>query len=406
MDKKCKLPAQNFVFQRLGVAGLFILMPSVALADAAAIEFGPLQLTPLVSAEVYHDDNFLRSSDQAISSLVTKLSPQVALQMDSAQTQLLANYRLDDFAYSASSSDDATDHVIDANLAHEFNARNRIELSLYYFDGHEERGKGLSQGSLASDVEVIEYTQDNLRVSYELGGLGANGRLALAFEQQDYEYQNERGLTRVRDREQENLTATFYWNLTAKLELLAEMRDTANNYDYFNPESTLGTLDSEQTDYYLGAQWQATAKTSGALRVGRYDRNYDSSARQDSSGSSWEAWVEWQPVQRATVTLRSGRASRESTGVGNFIDAEDHSFNWRHQLSGRDSFTLELAAGKDSYEGSDREDDRSTFALSYERELQRWLTVAVGYRYGERDSSVDSNDYEQNIGFVRLSLSL
>ena len=75
-------------------------------------------------------------------------------------------------------------------------------------------------------------------------------------------------------------------------------------------------------------------------------------------------------------------------------------------MSGRDSFTLNFAAGTDSYEGSEREDDRNTFSLSYERELNRWLKLAVGYRYGERDSSSDSNDYEQNIGFVRVNISL
>ena len=382
------------------------LLPSCALAEPASIKAGPLELTPQVALETYHDDNFLRSSDAAISSMVTKVSPQVEAMLSSNSTTLSAKYAVDDFAYSASSSDDATDHVVDLSLGHEFYARNRVSVSAYYFDGHEERGKGLSQGSIASDIDVIEYTQDNLQIGYELGGLGANGRLALSFEQQNYEYQNERSLTRVRDREQQNLTATFYWDLGSKLELLAELRNTDNEYDYFNPESDLGTLDSEQTDYYLGAEWQATAKTTGAFRVGRYDRSYDSSARQDSSGNSWDAWVEWKPLERATVTLRTGRASRESTSVGNFIDAQDHSVNWVHQLSGRDSFTLNFAAGTDSYEGSEREEDRNTFSLSYERELNRWLKLAVGYRYGERDSSSDSNDYEQNIGFVRVNISL
>jgi hypothetical protein len=44
--------------------------------------------------------------------------------------------------------------------------------------------------------------------------------------------------------------------------------------------------------------------------------------------------------------------------------------------------------------------------LSYKYEARRWLDLGVGYRREDRDSTIAQFDYDLNVYFVEVELSL
>ena len=59
--------------------------------------------------------------------------------------------------------------------------------------------------------------------------------------------------------------------------------------DYTNELPGSVTLDSEEWRLYTGATWDATAKTTGSVRVGYLTKDFTASDYQDYSSIGWEA---------------------------------------------------------------------------------------------------------------------
>jgi hypothetical protein len=54
-------------------------------------------------------------------------------------------------------------------------------------------------------------------------------------------------------------------------------------------DSALSTEDNTERRYYLGYTWDATAATTGVVKIGRMTKDFDAAGRAGYSGSSWEA---------------------------------------------------------------------------------------------------------------------
>jgi uncharacterized protein (PEP-CTERM system associated) len=147
------------------------------------------------------------------------------------------------------------------------------------------------------------------------------------------------------------------------------------------------------------------------VRVGAYDREYDSSGRDDEDGFHWEVDIEYKPRTYSSILLHTRRVSEETNGLGSFIDTNEYGVSWEHKWSLRSWTKLGMSVAEDDYVGSDRTDDRYRIEASYTREFRRWLDLSAGYRYENRDSDTREQDYlgldySQNLYFLTATLSL
>jgi hypothetical protein len=393
------LPRTSLIF--VGV-GLSVCAHAL---EPAHIQMGPLNLTPTLATEVSHWDNLFRD-DSERDTWRTELAPALQAWMQNGSNTYSVKYELTDYRYASSHDDDFTDHTLNLDIHHEFNARNELNIFGEWYDGHEQRGTGLSEGIGELFDEPIEYDSASLGGNYTYGGTTSRGRLRLSAETVTYDYQNFEALTAFRDRDRDTYSATLFWQVAPRTDVLLETRYIDNQYDKVNPADPGGSLDSEEWNYFLGLAWEVTARTSGSLRLGLYDREYDSGQRGSSDGFTWQADVTWRPKTYSIWELESRRFSRETTGLGDFIDTEQHSLNWNYDWTGRSSTQVYLLYASDEFSGSDRDDDRLNLELSYKYEARRWLDLGVGYRREDRDSTIAQFDYDLNVYFVEVELSL
>ena len=372
---------------------------------------GPVYIAPTLKVSARYVDNLFRLDNDEKNTWVTEYTPKLLTWLQDGTNTYSLSYQLEDSHYASSHDDDFTDHRANLDMHHEFNIRNVVNVSGEYYDGHEERGTGLSEGEISQIIdEPVEYESTRFGGDYTYGNRLSRGRLELAARTVSYEYKNFRNFTRFRDRDADTYSATFFWKIGSRTDALLEARAINNDYDRDDSLNPAGSLDSDEMHYLLGLTWDATARTTGSVKMGAYDREYDSSGRSDDDGFQWEVDVTWKPRTYSSINLITRRVSQETNGLGDFIDTSEYAVAWDHNWTLRSKTRVSFLFGDDDYSGTGRSDDRFKLEAGFSHEMRRWLDLGFGYRFEKRDSNArlldESLDYTQNMFFVEAKLSL
>lgn len=156
----------------------------------------------------------------------------------------------------------------------------------------------------------------------------------------------------------------------------------------------------------VGVEWEATAKTSGLIRIGELDKEFDSSARTDDDLNIWEVGLTWSPRTYSHFILNASKEPQESNGTGSFIESQNTTLTWMHSWSEQMTSMVTIGDGEDEYSQSLREDDRQSIAVSVSYDLRRWATLSANYSYTERESNNPLFDFEKNVVTVSVDMSL
>ena len=375
--------------------------------EPANLELGPVYFTPTLDLEEFYTDNLWLTDTDEKDTWATVVTPRIEAWMQNGPSEYSLSFELEDSTYHSSGDDDYTDYTTKLDIHQEFTAKNVVNLFAEYYDGHEERGTGFIEGGLSLITDKpVEFTQTTFGGDYTYGSLEGQGRVKLAAQSDKYDYQNYREFTKFYDRTEDTLAGTFYWKVAPRTDALVEARYINNDYDQRDPSDPFGSLTSDEMNYLVGFEWQATGKTSGHAKVGMYDREYDSSARKDEDGFLWEVGVLWEPRSYSRFNLDTRRYYQETTGLGNAINTEEVVLGWNHDWSKRSSTGLILGAMAEDYEGSARNDDTYKVEARYDYAFRRWMDIGGGYRYEDNDSNESFYSYKENVFFVEAKLSL
>ena len=384
--------------------GMACVCSSSFAQEEVGIDLGAFELVPTLSTTIGFNDNVTRSNDEGIDSWFSTVIPKFTLVNNFGLNTLRLGYQLSRGDYFSSSADDYTDHLVFASLGYELNSRHRIKTSINFEDGHDNRGESYSIGNGSELNAPDEFKESEVDFLYSYGALSAKARLDLTLNYRDLDYKINTTDYKIRDRSKSTIGGVFYYNIGAATDLLFETTITDVEYDFATSEAN--SLDSVETSYLIGAQWQSTASTSGYAKIGYQDKDFDAAGRENFSGSTWEAGIVWEPLERATFILDTVNAARETNGDGNFIRSKDVSLQWRHEWLQRLRTQAGVAVGTDDYEGSGRSDDVTDWDFAVIYEFQRWLTFNLGYTYSERDSNRDVIDYDRNIYRLTAKVTL
>jgi hypothetical protein len=381
--------------------------------EPANVQWGPLYVQPLLGLELSHTDNLYRTGDKETEARVLRTMPELKLWLDNQGSVYSLRYAIDDGRYDTDGDvfgdDDYTDHLLRADIDHIFNLRNRLVAFAELNQTHEARGTGLTEGFVDNRFDApIEYDHTSYGLRYHYGNWDTDGRLEFAYESHDFEYQNFRDAgTRFFDYEQDRWLGSFFWNLSGRSALLAELRYAETGYQ--EQRAAVPNVDSEEWQLLLGGEWQASGKTRGEVRVGYFERSFDSPLRETDDGLSWDIRVNWQPKTYSIWDFRTRRVSQETNGLGDYINSQEYGATWRHDFWWRNRLDLDLLYSRNDYRGLDFDDERYEFRVGVTRKVRRWLDLGVGYRYERRESgrpeSPDQRDFNYRRGTFLLTLS-
>ncbi len=380
-------------------AGLALAQTPATTSGPGGIPVGPLTVYPGVDlAHGYNDNLFLRPTATSSSSY-TIVSPYVRAEAKTGPHKFDFGLRIDSGRFHSSPADSYTDYALVGTGDMVFSGRAGLKLRAEHKRGHDPRGSTDRGFSAAPD----EYDNTGIDGVFRYGAPGARGRIevdAAAFARR---YTNNRDTTAAADRDTAQAGGTFFWRVMPRTELLGQVGH--RNIDYKLASST---LDSTETRYLVGVKWEATAATTGTAKFGHQTKKFDSAARQDFSGSSWDVGVRWSPLTYSVFDFVTSKQTGESTGVGDTVVGTNYGVTWSHAWSSRLRTQALASLRNDAFQGAGitRKDDTGSFGLKVAYDFRRWLKLGAEYTHTERDSNDNTFNYKRNLLLFTVGATL
>jgi hypothetical protein len=368
---------------------------------AGGVPMGPLTAYPSVSYEVLRNDNITLQapgSGGVISDTIQVLSPSLRIEGKQGANTYGVSAGATLGRHHLSTTDNYDDYNVAAYANLNPDSRVRLRLRAEHTDKHDARG------STNDPLLAIpnRYRQDSLGGIIGYGAPGAQGRFELELGGMDKRYDNNRAATVIDDRNEKYVGGTFFWRIAPKTSLLAQVKRT--NIDYADPAST---LDSSETAYYVGATWEATALTTGTVKVGGITKDFKNPGVADSSQLAWDGEVRWSPLTYSVWDFVISKRPRETTGaVGNFAESTNYGVQWTHAWTSQFSTAVRASYLIEDYAGIDRHDRISAIGLRGTYQMRRWFSVGADVNRSRRDSNLGAADYTDNIFMLFVKAAL
>ncbi len=370
------------------------------------LHIGPFRVLPTAGLSFGYDSNVaLQDSDKKGASF-SRFSPGVRLETGGERNLLSLTYTGEFQHFSGSSQDNYRDNRFGVDWFYSPRLRHAFALDASVRYSHDQRGSAAREGDLALlNLDVDRYRVSEFGGKYRFGTDTSRGKLELEASTQSRTYLNNRIYTRFRDYDSDTLGAGFSVRLAPHTSAVLKASQTRFNYD-FDDLDTNGSLDNRERKYYVGVQWDATARTTGTVLIGRSKKTFDDPTRSDFSGASWKVGIQWRPRTYSTVDFTANRETDETNGVGDFILRRDYTLGWSHEWSDRFRTTVDGGWGTERHEPTFREDDLNFWGVSAAYQLRTHLRLGAGYHSYNRDSNADNISYDRSLWLLSLEGSL
>ena len=390
------------------LSGYITASSAEGLLGVRSMEMGPGKLYPELTLITSYDDNLTSSAFSEIETFGLLVSPHLTYEIKNSKNRYLFEGELTSMTYEGSGQDDYLNNRF--QLGYEYTPTKRTFAGIRgeYFKSHDARGTEQTEGvgELARSPDRWHHFLVEGNGSY--GSQKSKGRAELDIGYISKDYDNHRERTFARDRDDTYANARFYYRVMPKTSVVLEGRFTNINYDQdpvkvprASVDSSSSSLDSNMYEALIGVTWKSTYKSTGFAKFGYINKDFDSGSRKDSDGFNWNVGIEWQPKTFSRFNFSTSRSYNETDGFGDYTESDTIAASWNHQwhkLSPKLGTTVDVSYTENTFPGSDsgREDDLFSVGVAINYKMQRWLKMGGGYRYDDRDSSLNLFSYDSN----------
>ena len=371
-----------------------ILTTPVGSAGAYKTESG-IYLYPSVFTGVGYNSNVGSSSSNEAGSSMLIMAPQLVAEIKNKGDRYTALVSSNATRYASSAQDNTIGSELKVAGDNYFSSRARAGWSAGVINASDPRRAGIR-------TSVDKYSTTNLNGRLIYGAPEASGRLELDLGTQDKSYENNRATTERLDLTLNSVAGRAYYRLGTRSLALGEIRNSRSRY-----ASALSTASNNtERRYYAGLTWDATAATTGIVKVGHMTKDFDQGNVPGFSGPSWEATVRWMPLTYSVVDLQTAKSTSDSTGVGGFEIRTSNDVTWNHKWT--QSLTSRVALGRlaTEFSGAGRKDTAINYALTMDYAVRRWLKMGVDLAGTDNTSNIPSAEYKRTVTMFTLNASL
>lgn len=378
---------------------------AVAAPAGYGVEAGPFRVYPELGVDFIYESNYFRTGEDGGADEATwtnVLTPGLWLSALKGADSYELSYLATIGTVFSSSDDNYVNHAVNANGSWELGLRHRVWAQYEFIHSYDRRGTG-DPGEVSRDNFTDEdpdvWQSNRAQLGYSFGSPGAKGRLDLTGGMAWRRYLNND--QEPRDNDRLLLDATYFWRVRPKTSLLFDVNWQDVHYVDQVPGSTI--LDSQEWRLYTGATWDATAKTSGTIKLGYVAKDFESALYEDYSSFGWEAGVQWRPRTYSMVNLVTARNPMESAVEGaDAVVVSSLAADWVHSWKSYLRSRLSAFASNDEYLGEDRTDHRYRLGAGVFYQPDRRIELGAEYRYETRTSEVALDEYNNNVLMLTL----
>lgn len=362
--------------------------------DPQDIQLGVFRFTPTLVVRESYDDNYRGLSDNEQASWVTGINPTFLLSTGNRNSEYELKYSFNSDIFHSDSDASNTDHHLTLRSVIEPTSRHRLSWGVEYHRVEE-----------TSDTESItendKYSLGVARGAYRYGAASARNQLEFGTRYEQLRYHNSGNLNASEERDSLMFNSIWYHRLGGGVRSLLEARHTDHDYK-------LASARRDSTNIALlgGAVWEATAKTTGTVKLGAERKDFDSNTREDFTSPMWEVGVTWKPRTYSAFNLNTRRAFDEGDDGASTINDWTTLATWEHEWTSRIATELKYRYSEREYEGINRDDERTSYGAGVIYSPDRWIDVTLSYLRTENDSNLAVETYDRNVYLLSFELSL
>ena len=391
---------------------LVSLSPIVAHADVnlvpkSHIGWLGIQYQSNVAADYGVDNNVTYLRADPISSSYREIKPTVTATGSHLGDQYLLMYQGDYRRYQADKADNNNNSRFFFHGNWWFKRRNNLDLQSSRTYGDEARGQGSSLGFTPEQFSKFGINHplptifDDTTLRYNYGAPDAEGKLSVAFEHKNFDYQNlgplyaknnNFGLYMTDQNWQQN---SFVGELFDQVSKETRFRYTfiANLRRYKTPFAS----QKDSNEYYLwyGIKSKRSGKTTVNANVSwLYKEFIRDPQRATFSGLNWDLTWTWKPVNYSTVQLLAHRYVQDPDTTGGYV--LDTVFGgswvyhwWRNRLYSEVNYSIEYKDHK--HQSVARKDKLHVFSASLNYQFRPSIGFAFTYMHQNMRSNLDKD---------------
>lgn len=394
-----------------GVITSAVMMPSLVSAldlehidgDAAKEQMRDSGFLPKLSAFYGTDSNATRVKDNAVSDGYWRIQPEINYLANKGPNYLQLGVKGNLTRYKENTQFDEDDSLFGARGYIEPSAKIRLTGKALI----EKQSLDVDEGIVAGNQELknrerTSYTESRLTLSGEYGAKSARGLVSASIRADGREYDNNRDITHVFDRDRVGLGLRFGFKVAPRTRV--NLRYQYDDFEYTDNQTTASNYQEQRL--LFGMEFLQSAFWNGGFDVGVRSIDFENADRDDIENVQWDLNLTWKPLSYSSLTFLGGR----QIGNGSSATEDDFEISWRHQWSNRVASRVYGALSIDDYEDRDRRDETTSVGGSLSYQFRRWLSWEMGVRNKSRSTSgVDSDDnseYDRLTAEVGVSGSL
>ncbi len=382
-----------------------ITLPGVSLLCLAAtnswaeteprdIRIGGFEFTPTLVVRESYDDNYRGLSDNEQASWVTGINPTFLLGTGNRNSEYELEYSFNSDIFHSDSDASNTDHHLQLRSIMEFTSRHRLSWGLAYHRVEE-------TADTETNTENDKYSLAVARAAYRYGARTARNQLEFGTRYEQVRYHNSGDINATEDRDSLMFNSIWFHRLGYRTRSLVEVRHTDHDY-----KLARARRDSTNLALLAGATWDATAKTSGTIKLGAERKDFDSDTREDFTSPMWEVGVTYNPRTYSTFSLSARRAFDEGDNGASTINDTTTRAAWNHEWTSKLATELQYRFSDRDYEGIGRTDERTAYGAGVTWSPDRWVDVTLSYLRTQNDSNRRLESYDRNVYLLSFDLSL
>lgn len=390
------------------VASLLLLtglIPTTVFAKSGAIQLeNGVDITPEVTLDYSHNDNLLFAETDELEAQETIVTTAATAELIRGRTEYVLSYESRWGFFDNSSTDDYDDHFLRFDIKTVASDNDELGASFFYQRLHERRGEGISQSFGADLPEPIEYDFAGVDVNWVYSISAERIWLESAFNYNEKSYQNQPDLTIGRDINTLKLQSALFWRTGKGSSVF--INGSYTDFDYQGEDPNTLTRDSEEFRALLGIRWARGDLGAGSIGVGYQNKQFATDQREEFSGLSWSAGMEWNPFPRLKLSLDSTRASVEPPLDGDFIRQVLHIVESDYEISEQLMAGINFRYLDQAFFGIERNEDTTTYGVDLAYKFRSNIILTVYYNRQDKESSLAGFSYEQNVVGLQVKLGL
>lgn len=363
------------------------------------------EVTPTLQTGVSSNNNFFSTPDNEESRIIWTITPNVKAVIDDGPDSYSLDLGTSSSLHNKDTTDNFTQVNVGAGLHKEFTSQHRVDV-----DGdadwlYEPRGSGLTEGLGDAVDELVKYQQHNVIARYEYGALSSKAQVALSAGFFSKKYLNFRAVSQFRDYDKTLIGVTGYYNTQAATRAFIELKQ--ENYRYDVLASSGISRDSDDMKVLFGLEWEATSLTSGTFKLGYQNKDFSAGERENFSGLSWEAGVNWQPLSYSTVRFITSRSAKDPLVQGDYIKESTYGVNWTHNWSDYLSTLAGINYINEQYTGDVGRKDKSKSArLALNYVVSKFGMVSTYVDFIDKNSTQSQIEFDRTIVGINFTFAL